>query len=92
MANAGHAPKIFTRLNRFSIPWIAVGLLSLFMALGYMSLEDTASTVSLPYASRCLFTDQVTPGIHLAARSGCDQHVDRLDHCAGDILEILLRV
>lgn len=44
MANAGQAPKIFARLNRFSIPWIAVGLLSIFMALGYMTLEDTAST------------------------------------------------
>lgn len=45
MANAGQAPKLFRRLNRFSIPWIAVGLLSIFMALGYMTLQSTASTV-----------------------------------------------
>lgn len=45
LANAGQAPKIFKRLNRYSIPWLAVGLLSVFMALGYMTLESTASTV-----------------------------------------------
>lgn len=45
MARAGHAPKIFTRLNRFAIPWVCVALFSVFMALGYMSLQDTASTV-----------------------------------------------
>ncbi|USW55837.1 Putative amino acid permease/ SLC12A domain-containing protein [Septoria linicola] len=45
MANAGQAPKLFARLNRFSIPWLAVGLLSIFMALGYMTLDQTASTV-----------------------------------------------
>lgn len=45
MANAGQAPKVFQRLNRFSIPWVCVALFSVFMALGYMTLSDTASTV-----------------------------------------------
>jgi amino acid transporter len=45
MANAGQAPQFFKRLNRFRIPYVAVGCLSLFMALGYMSLQSGASTV-----------------------------------------------
>lgn len=45
LANAGQAPKVFTRLNRFGIPYVAVGLLSVFIALGYMTLQDTASEV-----------------------------------------------
>ncbi|KAJ5536643.1 hypothetical protein N7513_009829 [Penicillium frequentans] len=45
MAKQGHAPAIFMRLNRFSIPYVAVGLYSVFMALGYMTLSDSASTV-----------------------------------------------
>lgn len=45
MAKQGHAPAIFKRLNRFSIPYVAVGLYSVFMALGYMTLSDSASTV-----------------------------------------------
>ncbi|KAH8648688.1 amino acid permease [Xylariales sp. PMI_506] len=45
MAKNGHAPKIFTRLNRFSIPYVAVLLLTAFMALGYMTLQHTAATV-----------------------------------------------
>lgn len=45
MANAKHAPKIFARLNRFSIPWVSVAFISAFMALGYMTLQNTASEV-----------------------------------------------
>jgi amino acid transporter len=45
MAMHGHAPKIFKRVNRFGIPFVAVGLFSLFMCLGYMTLSSTASTV-----------------------------------------------
>ncbi|KAK2626355.1 hypothetical protein QTJ16_004617 [Diplocarpon rosae] len=43
LAIDGRAPKIFTRLNRFAIPWVAVALYGLFMCLGYMSLSDGAS-------------------------------------------------
>ncbi|KAJ5908124.1 hypothetical protein N7495_000806 [Penicillium taxi] len=45
MAVQGFAPKIFTKLNRFSIPWVAVSLYGVFMALGYMTLQSSASTV-----------------------------------------------
>lgn len=45
MAMHGHAPKFFTRINRFGAPYIAVSLIGLFMALGYMTLSDSASTV-----------------------------------------------
>ncbi|PCG99117.1 Amino acid/polyamine transporter I [Penicillium occitanis (nom. inval.)] len=45
LARQGRAPKFFTRLNRFSVPWIAISLYGLFMCLGYMSLSATASTV-----------------------------------------------
>ncbi|RDW61549.1 amino acid transporter-like protein [Coleophoma crateriformis] len=45
MAMNGHAPKFFTKVNRFGVPFIAVGLYSVFMCLGYMTLSSTASTV-----------------------------------------------
>ncbi|OQD67614.1 hypothetical protein PENPOL_c003G03137 [Penicillium polonicum] len=45
LAMNGQAPKFFTRLNRFSVPFIAISLYGLFMCLGYMSLSSTANTV-----------------------------------------------
>lgn len=45
LANAGQAPAVLKRLNRFRIPYVAVGSLAVFMALGYMTLSDSASTV-----------------------------------------------
>ncbi|KAJ3766365.1 amino acid permease/ SLC12A domain-containing protein [Lentinula raphanica] len=45
LAREGHAPRIFLRTNRFGIPYISVGFVSLFMTLGYMTLQDSASTV-----------------------------------------------
>lgn len=45
MAIHGHAPKIFTRINRFGIPWVAVTLYGLFMCLGFMTLADSANVV-----------------------------------------------
>lgn len=45
MAREGRAPKIFTRLNRFSIPYVSVALFSLFLALAYMTLSASASLV-----------------------------------------------
>ncbi|RDI78029.1 hypothetical protein Vi05172_g12012 [Venturia inaequalis] len=45
MAMEGHAPKIFKKINRFGIPWIAVSMYAIFMGLGYMTLSDSASTV-----------------------------------------------
>ena len=45
LAKHGHAPKVFTQLNRFGVPYVAIFLYGLFMCLGYMTLSDTASTV-----------------------------------------------
>ncbi|KAH8878596.1 amino acid permease [Thozetella sp. PMI_491] len=45
LAKNGRAPKIFTRLNRFGIPYVAVTLFTVFMSLGYMTLSDGAATV-----------------------------------------------
>nr|OQO23832.1 hypothetical protein B0A51_09776 [Rachicladosporium sp. CCFEE 5018] len=45
LAREGRAPKIFKRVNRFGIPWVAVASLSLFVCLGFMSLSSGASTV-----------------------------------------------
>jgi amino acid transporter len=45
MANHGHAPAVFKRINRFGIPYVCVIFFGLFMALGYMTLSDSASTV-----------------------------------------------
>lgn len=45
MAANRHAPAIFKRLNRFGIPYVAVALYGVFMALGYMTLSQSASTV-----------------------------------------------
>ncbi|KAE9378092.1 amino acid permease-like protein [Stipitochalara longipes BDJ] len=45
MAREGHAPKIFLRTSRMGIPYVAVAFISLFIALGYMTLSDGASVV-----------------------------------------------
>ncbi|KAJ5493002.1 hypothetical protein N7539_001748 [Penicillium diatomitis] len=43
MAVQGHAPAVFKRLNRFSIPYVAVAFYGVFMALGFMSLSGGAA-------------------------------------------------
>ncbi|KAK6214556.1 hypothetical protein LQW54_004277 [Pestalotiopsis sp. IQ-011] len=45
LARENRAPKIFTRLNRFGIPYVSVGLFSLFLCLAYMTLSASASLV-----------------------------------------------
>ncbi|KAJ5094692.1 Amino acid/polyamine transporter I [Penicillium angulare] len=45
LAQEGHAPVFFTRLNRFGVPWMAVTAVGSFIALGYMTLSSSASTV-----------------------------------------------
>ncbi|KAG7441730.1 uncharacterized protein BT62DRAFT_1042308 [Guyanagaster necrorhizus] len=45
IAQEGHAPKTFLRVNRFGVPYVAVGFLAAFMALAYMTLQDGASKV-----------------------------------------------
>ncbi|KAF7589358.1 hypothetical protein BBP40_004438 [Aspergillus hancockii] len=45
MAVHGHAPAVFKELNRFSVPYVAITFLGIFMCLGYMSLSNSASMV-----------------------------------------------
>jgi amino acid transporter len=45
MAMHGHAPAVFKRLNRFSVPYVAITFLGIFMCLGYMVLNKSAITV-----------------------------------------------
>ena len=45
MAVHGHAPAVFKRLNRFSVPYVAISFIGSFMCLGYMSLSNSATMV-----------------------------------------------
>ncbi|RLL95689.1 hypothetical protein CFD26_105339 [Aspergillus turcosus] len=45
MAVHGHAPALFQRLNRFSVPYMAISFVGSFLCLGYMSLSDSATIV-----------------------------------------------
>ncbi|KAI4722681.1 amino acid permease-like protein [Aureobasidium sp. EXF-10727] len=43
MAREGRAPKIFTKTNRFGIPWVSVSLFSIFLCLAFLSLSSGAN-------------------------------------------------
>ncbi|OJJ41447.1 hypothetical protein ASPWEDRAFT_48024 [Aspergillus wentii DTO 134E9] len=45
IAHEGHAPKFLTRTSRWGIPYIAITIMGIFIALGYMTLNTSASTV-----------------------------------------------
>ena len=45
LARDGRAPKVFTRVNRWGVPYIAVIFMSLWICLGFMSLSNGAATV-----------------------------------------------
>ncbi|KAI5886669.1 uncharacterized protein SCHCODRAFT_02642364 [Schizophyllum commune H4-8] len=45
IAREGHAPKIFLRCNRWGIPYVAVVFIGMFISLGYMTLDSSASSV-----------------------------------------------
>ncbi|SPJ91011.1 related to general amino acid permease [Fusarium torulosum] len=45
LAKNGHAPKVFLRINRFGIPWVAATLFTVFMALGYLATSNGAAQV-----------------------------------------------
>ncbi|KAL1744916.1 amino acid permease/ SLC12A domain-containing protein [Schizophyllum fasciatum] len=45
LAREGHAPRFFLHCNRFGIPYIAVTFVAVFIALGFMSLDSSASSV-----------------------------------------------
>jgi amino acid transporter len=82
MAREGHAPKILLRVNRMGIPYVAVGFISLFICLGYMTLSSGASTVfswlqDLVSVS-ALVGWMVITGVYLRFYYGCKaQGIDR---------------
>ncbi|KAF5857759.1 hypothetical protein ETB97_005290 [Aspergillus alliaceus] len=45
MAVHGHAPAVFKELNRFSVPYVAITFIGIFICLGYMSLSNSASMI-----------------------------------------------
>lgn len=45
MAIQGHAPAVFARLNRFSVPYVAIIFFGAFMSLAYMAVSKSAITV-----------------------------------------------
>jgi len=45
MAQEGHAPRIFCKTNGMGIPFVAVGGLGLFVALGYLSLSHGTNVI-----------------------------------------------
>jgi len=45
LALENKAPKVFRRVTRFGIPWVAVCFQSLFMLLAFMTLNTDANTV-----------------------------------------------
>ncbi|KIY48034.1 amino acid permease-like protein [Fistulina hepatica ATCC 64428] len=46
IAREGHAPKVFLRVNRFGIPYVAVCFIGVFVSLGYLSCgSDSAAEV-----------------------------------------------
>lgn len=45
LALNGNAPQVFTRVNRWGLPYVAVATNSLFGLLGYMAVSNGAGTV-----------------------------------------------
>ena len=45
LALEGHAPKFFTRTNRFGVPWLSVSAVGSLMFLGFMTLSASAAVV-----------------------------------------------
>ena len=45
LALEGHAPRFFTRTNRFGTPWVSVAAVGSLMVLGYLTLSSAASVV-----------------------------------------------
>lgn len=45
MALEGRAPKIFTKTNRFGIPWVSVSFFSAFICLAFLSTSQGANVV-----------------------------------------------
>lgn len=98
LAQEGRAFKIFKRTNRLGIPYVAVGFMSLFICLGYMTLVRTYSFIfilvdiyilTLPCVS--LVVTKRFNSLHLAPRSRLSIHPRKLDRHLHRLSPILLR-
>ena len=45
MASHGHAPKFFSKINRFGVPYVAVGFSFLFCCLAYLNVSSSTANV-----------------------------------------------
>ncbi|RHZ67856.1 hypothetical protein CDV55_104255 [Aspergillus turcosus] len=45
LAPEGHAPKLFSQTSRWGVPYVAILSVGICVALGYMSLNNSASAV-----------------------------------------------
>lgn len=96
LAQEGRAFKIFKRTNRLGIPYVAVGFMSLFICLGYMTLVRTSFIfilvdiyiLTLPVS---LVVTKRFNSLHLAPRSRLSIHPRKLDRHLHRLSPILLR-
>lgn len=96
LAQEGRAFKIFKRTNRLGIPYVAVGFMSLFICLGYMTLVRNSFIfilvdiyiLTLPTS---LVVTKRFNSLHLAPRSRLSIHPRELDRHLHRLSPILLR-
>lgn len=96
LAQEGRAFKIFKRTNRLGIPYVAVGFMSLFICLGYMTLVRNSFIfilvdiyiLTLPTS---LVVTKRFNSLHLAPRSRLSIHPRKLDRHLHRLSPILLR-
>lgn len=93
LAQEGRAFKIFKRTNRLGIPYVAVGFMSLFICLGYMTLVRTSlsSLSSWTYILTLSVVTKCFNSLHLAPRSRLSIHPRELDRHLHRLSPILLR-
>ncbi|PQE14207.1 Dicarboxylic amino acid permease protein [Rutstroemia sp. NJR-2017a BVV2] len=75
IAHHGHAPRIFLWINRYSIPYVSVSFLAVFMFLGFLTLSKSANVVFIWLqgfvAVTTLVNWMVICGIYLRFYYGC---------------------
>ena len=49
LATHGHGPKIFEKKNQYDVPWVALIVSTLPVALAYMTLKLTSNNVFTDY-------------------------------------------
>lgn len=97
LAQEGRAFKIFKRTNRLGIPYVAVGFMSLFICLGYMTLVRNSfifilvDIYILTLPARVSVVTKRFNSLHLAPRSRLSIYSRKLDRHLHRLSPILLR-